>query len=175
MAIGASLFATGGAVYYTATHPGASFDRWDYLAAVMGAGVQGAVLGAAVYLAPAAVGSGMSAAGMDAIGTAVWLNRIGISAYGVMRVGQWSYNWGITLQSGGWQVLSYAFSRRNEAFKGLGAHSPKTAKRFRGWSIERDTHEQLSEDMLALRMLLSKILTMLLLEAVLLKLILKPI
>jgi hypothetical protein len=105
VAIGASLFAMGGAVYYSATHPGASFDRWDYLAAVGGAGVTGAAVGYGVYLAPAAVGYGMSAAGMDAIGTAVWLNRLGVSAtslYGLMNAGQSAYEMGYFLQLSGW-------------------------------------------------------------------------
>jgi RHS repeat-associated protein len=116
VAIGASLFAMGGAVYYSATHPGASFDRWDYLAAVGGAGITGAAVGYGVYLAPAAVGYGISAAGMDAIGTAVWLNRLGVSStslYGLMNAGQWSYNWGMALEYGGWQAIGYGITQRS--------------------------------------------------------------
>ncbi len=67
--------------------------------------VWGGFAGATLYMAPAAVGYGMSAAGMDAIGTAVWLNRLGVSAtslYGLMSVGQSAYEVGYFLQLSGW-------------------------------------------------------------------------
>jgi len=111
-AIGASLFAMGGAIHYTATHPGASFDRWEYLSEVVGWGAWGAVGGATAYMLPELVGYGLSAAGIDVIGTAVWLNRAGVSAYGLMRAGQWAYAWGTVLQYGGWPVVGIALLPR---------------------------------------------------------------
>jgi RHS repeat-associated protein/uncharacterized repeat protein (TIGR01451 family) len=78
----------------------------------------GVVAGATAYIAPELVGYGMSMAGTDAIGTAVWLNRVGISAYSLMRIGQWSYNLGGALQSEGWQLVGYAAARRDVANRG---------------------------------------------------------
>jgi len=72
IAIGAASFATGDAVYYSATHPGGSFDRTEYLSTVFNWAVWGAAAGATAYMAPGLVGYGLSMAGTDAIGTAVW-------------------------------------------------------------------------------------------------------
>ncbi len=55
VAIGASLFAMGSAIHYTATHPGASFDRAEYLSTVWHWTKWGGVGGAAF----AAIGPGL--------------------------------------------------------------------------------------------------------------------
>ena len=84
----------------------ADLANWMIRGGAVGATVYMTV--ATLYMAPAIVGSGMSAAGMGAIGTAVWLDRIGISAYGLMQAGQWSYAWGTVLEYGGWAVVGIA-------------------------------------------------------------------
>jgi len=68
----------------------------------------GAFAGATLYMAPNLVGYEMSLVGIDLIGTAVWLNRAGISAYGLMDAGQWAYAWGTVLEYGGWPVVGIA-------------------------------------------------------------------
>ncbi len=82
------------------------------------ASLWGASAGLTVYMLPGLVGYGMTLAGTDMIGAAVWLNRVGISAYGLMRAGQWVSAWGTVLQYGNWPVVGIILSGR---YRGVSA------------------------------------------------------
>ncbi len=93
----AGELAYAGHLYYTGEQANAA-DLLTWMA-------WGAFAGATVYVTPHLAGYGLSLAGMDVIGTAVWLGRLGIPAtslYGLMNVGQSAYEVGIFLQFGGW-------------------------------------------------------------------------
>ena len=112
--IGFGALAGGGLYAFHLHYTGEQYNTADLVTWM----AWGAFAGATFYMLPHLVGYGLSLAGMDVIGTAVWLNRVGISAYGLMRAGQWAYAWGTVLQYGGWPVVGIALSPR---YRGISA------------------------------------------------------